>query len=139
LLHVLCFRMPLEQLPAFTNPYHRVRMANAMLKSRMTRLLLQWRSFHPEDYVLGSGACRGCKKCAAADELPCRKPDRMIYSLEATGVDCGHLVKSCFGFELEWYTPGHPCANTLVMGGILSNHQRLPELQKYMPSHFNNV
>lgn len=129
-LHVICLRMALDQLPSFKNPYHRVRMANVMLKSRLTRVLLAWRAANPEDYVLGSGACRACKRCAAIDELPCKKPEKRIYSLEATGVNCEHLVKACFGFGLEWYSPGRPCSTTLVVGGILSERQHLPELAR---------
>jgi len=129
-LHVICLRMGLDQFPFFNNPYHRVRMANAMLKPRLTRILMQWKSLNPRDSVLGSGACRACRRCAALDQLPCRKPAKGLYSLEATGVNCAHLVKTCFGLDLEWYLPGRPCSHGLVVGGILSERQRMSSLSE---------
>lgn len=44
-------------------------------------------------FLLGAGACGGCKTCAKAKSEPCRHPDRRVVSLEAAGVDVVQLAK----------------------------------------------
>ena len=43
---------------------------------------------------LTAGACGVCKRCAKADALPCRFPDRATSSLEAYGIHVSHLATS---------------------------------------------
>lgn len=53
--------------------------------------------------VAGSGECRVCDPCAAAQGgLHCHHPDEQMYSLESLGVDVADLVRHCFNLELEW-------------------------------------
>lgn len=42
--------------------------------------------------LLGGGACAECETCAKQKELPCRKPERAIPSLEAHGIAVSHLA-----------------------------------------------
>ena len=44
-------------------------------------------------FLLGAGACGGCKTCAKKKNEPCRHPDRAVASLEAAGVDVVQLAK----------------------------------------------
>ncbi len=44
-------------------------------------------------FLLGAGACGGCKTCAKTKGEPCRHPDRRVISLEAAGVDVVQLAK----------------------------------------------
>lgn len=37
--------------------------------------------------LLGGGGCRVCDKCTKLDNLPCRRPDDAIASMEAYGID----------------------------------------------------
>lgn len=131
-LHCLCLRIALEQLPEYPNPYHRVRMANAMLKPRLERMLFWWRDQDPGSTILGSGSCRACRPCGCVEGVPCKKPQRRIYSLEATGVDCEHLVQTCFGFGLEWYSTGHPPQHQLVVGAVLSDRRDPPPIARLL-------
>ena len=57
--------------------------------------------------LLSSGSCRVCPKCAKKDGLPCRKPTSRTNSLESTGVLVTDLVKSTFGFDLDWWSRTH--------------------------------
>lgn len=43
--------------------------------------------------VLGAGACDYCESCAYPDG-PCRRPDKLIYPLEAAGIDANSLQKA---------------------------------------------
>jgi predicted metal-binding protein len=44
-------------------------------------------------WLLGAGACGGCKTCAKQSGEPCRHPGRAVVSLEAAGVDVVDLAK----------------------------------------------
>ncbi|MDP2871653.1 MAG: DUF2284 domain-containing protein [Bacillota bacterium] len=120
-LLVLALRMPLNQLPRFPNPYHQVRMANSMMRSRLGRILDSLRASIPSGYPLGSGSCRRCRRCARQDGRPCVRPDLLTYSLEAVGVDCGQLVRRCFDIDLQWYRSKTLPQHSMVVGGVLTS------------------
>lgn len=116
-ISVLCFSLELDQFAPLPT-YHRIRAANSVLKSHVERELaaLRGQGFK----VGGSGSCRACRPCRAQSLLPCERPHRRIYSLEAMGVDVGRLVESCFGFSLQWYSPGAPPPSySCVVGAAL--------------------
>lgn len=98
------------------NEYTKVKAINSILKSRLNQLLSQY----PNNKVLGSGSCRLCKKCAYPD--PCRHPDKMIYSMEACGIDVVSVCKS-LGHELKWYQKGKAYPYGSVIGLIGDNNK----------------
>lgn len=52
-------------------------------------------AFRGEKFLhLGAGGCRVCQRCAKAENLPCRFPDRALSSLEAYGVDVTLLAQA---------------------------------------------
>ncbi|MBF7096514.1 DUF2284 domain-containing protein [Alkalibacter mobilis] len=65
-----------------------------------------------EYLILGAGGCSLCRKCTYPDE-PCRRPEDMIISLEAYGIEVVKLMKDN-GLK---YNNG---PNTMTyMGGVL--------------------
>ncbi len=44
---------------------------------------------------LGAGSCQVCERCAKADGLPCRFPQKAIPSLEAHGIHVSKLAEAC--------------------------------------------
>jgi predicted metal-binding protein len=60
-----------------------------------------------DGYLLGSGHCVVCrpKKCAMKQGEPCRQPDAITYSLEATGILVTELMERFFDIELKWWRP----------------------------------
>ena len=114
---IICYRLNLNQyapLPV----YHRIRASNAVLKSLIDKELHSFKENGTK--VAGSGSCRACKPCGAKTGIPCKKPDRKIYSLEAMGVDVDKLVQDCFGFNLQWYIKGEKTPDyTCVVGAVL--------------------
>ena len=42
--------------------------------------------------VLGAGGCGVCEKCGAAENAPCRFPDRAVSSVEAYCMDVAHMT-----------------------------------------------
>lgn len=115
-LSVICYRLDLNQyapLPV----YSRIRAGNAVLKSKVDKFLYEKKDVGFK--VAGSGSCRACKPCAAKTKDKCKKPHKLIYSLESLGVDVNHLTDLCFGFQLQWYSknsknPEYTCA----VGGV---------------------
>ncbi len=100
-LFVLVLRLPLDQLSDY-KPYHRVRLANSVLKSRADNVMRQLESETGTKF-LSTGSCRLCKPCGRKVGKPCKRPDKMRFSLEAVGIDCNELCKNLFGFPLLWY------------------------------------
>jgi predicted metal-binding protein len=43
--------------------------------------------------LLGAGSCQLCPSCSYVDGEPCRRPDDMIVSLEACGINVMSLMK----------------------------------------------
>lgn len=117
LLDVICLRIDLDCYADLT-PYNRVRAANAILKSRIDRELLEARQGGFR--VAGSGSCRACRPCAGkTGDRKCKRPNRRIFSLEAMGVNVDLLVRHCFGFPLAWYADKTAPAYTCTVGAIL--------------------
>ena len=58
--------------------------------------------------VIFTGRCRLCGSCACAraQELPCRHPDRLRYSLEAVGFDVARTAAELLEIELQWGKDG---------------------------------
>ncbi len=102
LLLILLFKMGLFQLSEYSNEYHKIRLANAVLKSRIEKLMRFLEKEAGTNY-LGTGACRLCRPCRKKVGKPCRYPDKKRYSLESIGVDCNYLSKKLFNIELKWY------------------------------------
>lgn len=115
-VRVICYRLNLEQFAPIAL-YSRIRAGNSVLKSLIDKELRSLKTRGVK--VAGSGSCRACKVCAAKLNVPCKKPDRKIYSLEALGVNVDSLVEKLFAFELEWYLPGRkPPAYTCTVGAV---------------------
>lgn len=119
--------------------YNTIRMANVVAKS------IQKKAFNfidekcqNKEPILENGSCRLCKKCNLVSKLPCRHPEKMRPSLEATGIDVNDLVIKIFGFELQWYRkskfPDYQC----TVCGIITNNPDsiIKELSDYFVNTF---
>lgn len=117
-VQVLCYRLDLSQFAPIA-VYSRIRAGNSVLKSLIDKKLT---AFKAQGFkVAGSGSCRACKICGAKLNVPCKKPDRRIYSLEALGVDVNSLVLDAFGFPLQWYLKGRDIPDyTCTVGAVFS-------------------
>ena len=69
---------------------HRAAKAHNHLISRLRRAA---EKNEIDCWLLGAGACGGCKICAKKSGEPCRHPGRAVVSLEAAGVDVVQLAK----------------------------------------------
>ncbi len=62
---------------------------------------------YSETLFMGAGACHGCRHCARAGGLPCRRPPEAVASLEAYGIAVSELALLCG-------MPYHGGANTVT-------------------------
>lgn len=48
------------------------------------------------------GRCRYCNKCTYIDNIPCRFPDKMRFSMEAMGIDLDKVCKDILNHSIVW-------------------------------------
>ena len=70
----------------------------------------------PGSRSLSSGGCNLCKDCSRRAGKPCRKPDKMRYSLDAFGFDLSAITNDLLGIEIQWCKDRLPDYFTLVHG-----------------------
>lgn len=99
---LVLFRCELDQFSYTKTEYIRIRAANTILKSRMDRFM---RSLENSlgGVTLSNGSCRLCNPCGKKKGQPCKRPDKMRFSMEALGLDVGGITADFFGHELLWY------------------------------------
>lgn len=99
--------------------YHSVRMVNNVQKSIQRRIIDQ--AVTKEEFVLENGSCRLCKQCTMIDNLPCKHPEKMRFSLEATGINVNELCITAYSFPLDWHKDGRSPDYLCVVSGVLSH------------------
>ena len=70
----------------------------------------------PGSVSLSSGGCSLCKTCTRKAGAPCRKPDKMRYSLDAFGFNLSAITKDMLGIEIMWCKDRLPDYFTLIHG-----------------------
>lgn len=122
---ISAFKIPYDTLKS---EYNSIRMANVVAKSLQRKIFdavaNDLKKENIKHIVLENGSCRLCKVCSLQKSEPCKHPDKMRFSLEATGVDVNDLVIKNFGFSLQWFYKGHKDnfpEYQCVVSGILTN------------------
>ncbi len=72
-----------------------------------------------QGYALLSGSCNLCKPCYKKLNMPCKKPEKMRYSLESTGINVSSLASKFCNHELLWYNKGEDLPYTSVVTAVL--------------------
>ncbi len=89
------------------------------LKEDMARELLAMEAETPGSLALFPGKCEWCPVCARVQGQPCRTPDRMRYSIEALGGDCGGALERYLGESLQWSEDRRLPEQIILLGGLL--------------------
>ena len=89
------------------------------IKADMARTLLEMERGTPGSLALFPGRCEWCPVCARMEGNPCRMPDRMRYSLEALGGDCGGILERYLGETLQWAVGNRLPEQIILLGGLL--------------------
>ena len=89
------------------------------IKGAMARELLDRESRTPGSLALFPGRCDGCPVCARVEGKPCRFPEKMRYSIEALGGDCGGAIERYFNETLQWASGDRLPEQIILLGGLL--------------------
>ncbi|MBR0206530.1 MAG: hypothetical protein IJQ45_07295 [Clostridia bacterium] len=89
------------------------------IKGDMARELLAMEAEAPGSLALFPGKCEWCSVCARIEGRPCRTPDRMRYSIEALGGDCGGALERYMGESLRWAEGRRLPEQMILLGGLL--------------------
>ena len=101
------------------------------LKNQMLEELLSMEKEFPGSKALSAGNCMECWNCIdqnSREEVtycsrikgePCRKCDRMRYSIESIGGDTMKTMKELFGVEILWAHGDELVPYNVLLGGLL--------------------
>ena len=89
------------------------------VKADLARELLFLEKERPGSLALLGGKCDLCPVCARTEGKPCRMPDRMRYSIESLGGDCGGALEKYFGEILQWAQGNRLPEQIILLGGLL--------------------
>lgn len=76
--------------------------------------LLQFEKIAPDSLSFSSGGCGWCCKCTRPNNLPCRKPNKMRYSLDSFGINLGEVSEDFLNIKLLWGLDKLPEYHTLI-------------------------
>lgn len=100
--YLLCFSTEMKNYLDIKNKYLAVKAANVTLKTLIEKCARRIEEY-AGGYSLLSGSCRFCKPCQCKIKQPCKHPDRMRYSMEATALNVQKMCFDFLGHELLWY------------------------------------
>lgn len=89
------------------------------IKEAMARELLAMEADRPGSRALFPGRCEWCESCARLAGEPCRFPEKMRYSVESLGGDCGGAIERYFGEKLQWASGNALPEQIILLGGLL--------------------
>jgi len=72
----------------------------------------------PGSIAIAPGQCVACARCARQDGLPCVRPDKLRFSLDAFLLEAAQMSQELFGTKIQWYNDQPPPYLTMV-GGLL--------------------
>ncbi|SDF71740.1 hypothetical protein SPACI_046700 [Sporomusa acidovorans DSM 3132] len=99
------------------------------VKDKLSETVLALERKIPGSVGLASGGCHLCERCSRFDELPCRYPETMRYSLDSFGFDLTAITSELLHIDLKWAKHSLPEYYTLVhalltkdsIGNLLDN------------------
>lgn len=84
------------------------------VKTRLAETVLDLEGEFSGSIGLASGGCHLCVDCTRPDDLPCRIPEKMRYSLDSFGFDLTAITAELLQIELKWPQNGLPEYYTLI-------------------------
>ena len=93
------------------------------IKGDLARELLAMEAEATGSLALFAGKCDLCPACARTEGKPCRMPERMRYSIEALGGDCGGALEKYFGETLQWSAGQRLPEQIILLGGLLLKNE----------------
>jgi len=117
---LVSFYCNLNQFYYTKTEYMKVKASNSILKSRMDRFMRELEVKYTGK-MLSNGSCRLCKPCNRKDNLPCKKPLKMRYSMEALGLNVDQISQHFLSHRLLWYKNKKAPSYSSVVSCLLTN------------------
>lgn len=118
---MICFSTEMKYYADIKNKYMAIKAANVTLKSLVEKSARAIEKY-ADGYSLLSGSCRLCKPCQCKINRPCKHPDKMRYSMEATALNVQKLCDDFLGHHLLWYADKTLPRYTSAVALVLSNN-----------------
>ena len=86
------------------------------------KTLLANRLYEMEDddsISLSEGVCSLCDSCTRSENLPCRYPEKLRYSIEALGGNVGLTCSRLLGQQPEWVSENRLPRKLVIISGLL--------------------
>lgn len=84
------------------------------VKNKFSDKMLILESEIPASISLASGGCYLCERCKRRDDLPCKQPEKMRYSLDSFGFDLTAITSDLLQIDLKWSKNSLPEYYTLI-------------------------
>ena len=99
-------------------------VALMLLREEKRAMLLELLDLEKEtsgSMALAAGSCDFCPNgtCMRLQDLPCRHPDKMRYSLETLGGDMSKALSLYFDRKILWANNGHLPEYYVLLGALL--------------------
>lgn len=95
------------------------------IKNQIGTNLLEIEKRYEKTMSISAGACSYCCKCSRKENQPCKKPEKMRYSLDSFGVDLTRISEDLFGIKILWGSDKLPDYHVLLLA-LLSDSD-IPE------------
>lgn len=83
------------------------------------------------------GRCRYCESCTYIDNLPCRYPDKIRFSMEAMGIDLDKVCKDILNHSIVW--DNNENSYCTVLGSVNFNDLSYDKIEKILLSLVNCI
>ena len=104
------------------NKYLALKAANVTLKTVIEKMARELEE-QLKGYALLSGSCRLCKPCNCKIGKPCKRPQKMRYSMEAAHLDVNKISTEKLEHPLLWYKNKQLPQYTSTVSLVLTNNE----------------
>ena len=88
-------------------------------KEKLMDALLKMEQDTPGSLALSAGGYSLCGSCTRPEGKPCRRPERMRYSVDALGGDLSETMEQYFQRPIRWSRNGEVPEYLTLVGGLL--------------------
>ncbi len=105
------------------------------LKKQFSEILLDAEKIFPQTISISAGGCDFCCRCSRTKNEPCRKPEKMRYSLDAFGIDLSKVTQDILNIKLLWNSDKLPAYTTLIHGLLTKQTIDQNKLEKLLDDY----
>lgn len=104
------------------------------IRKDIANQLFEIEKLSPNSKFFGAGACLFCCRCERAKGNPCKKPEKMRYSLDTFELDLTSISKDLFNIEILWQNYPPPKYHHLIFAlGLKDDTKEMEERIKEIP------